>query len=56
MVTAGNAIETSQATNAPTTGFAIPIGNALTVVDQIRTGNGDPSVVLLGERAAWSAG
>jgi S1-C subfamily serine protease len=50
MVTAGNAIDTSQATNAPTTGFAIPIDNALIVVNQIRTGNGDPSVVLLGER------
>jgi len=50
MVTAGNAVDNGQGTNAPTTGFAIPIGNALVVVDQIRTGNGDPSVVLLGER------
>jgi S1-C subfamily serine protease len=50
MVTAGNAIQSGQGSSGPTTGFAIPINNALIVVDQISSGTGDPSVVLLGER------
>jgi S1-C subfamily serine protease len=50
MVTAGSATDRNGASAAPTTGFAIPIGDAMTVVDQIRSGTGDPSVVLLGQR------
>lgn len=47
MITAGSDHTTS--TGGPTTGFAIPIDTALTVVDQIHSGNGSDAV-LLGER------
>src|SRR5262245_38145444 len=48
MITAGS--DQTRTNNGPTAGFAIPINNALTLVDQIHTGTGDPSVILLGER------
>lgn len=48
MVTAGNG--GTRTIGGPTAGFAIPIDDALTVVDQIHSGTGDPSVILLGER------
>jgi len=47
MITAGSDRTTSA--GGPTAGFAIPIDTALTVVDQIHSGTGAPSV-LLGER------
>jgi len=48
MVTAGS--DGIQTGSGPTAGFAIPIDAALAVVNEIHTGSGDPSVVLLGER------
>ena len=47
MITAGNDRTTS--TGEPTVGFAIPIDDALTVVDQIHSGVGSDTV-LIGER------
>jgi len=43
MITAGANLHASSSTNV---GFAIPTDDALHVVDQVRTGNGGPSVVI----------
>jgi S1-C subfamily serine protease len=52
MITAGS--EGSTSTTGRTTGFAIPIDTALTVVDQIHSGGG--GTVLMGERGYLGVG
>jgi len=46
MVTAGSVTDAYRPATSSTRGFAIPIDEAMTVVAQIRSGSGDPSVVL----------
>jgi S1-C subfamily serine protease len=52
MITAGS--DQNSSTSGRTTGFAIPIDTALTVVDQIHSGGG--TTILMGERGYLGVG